>query len=199
MGHCLFMRKGSVHKKPSLLPSGYTELAYIQSSGTQYIDSGLKPNQNMRVVVKLSTSETGSYTMFGADLSWTDDGFALGVGFTHYGKETGTISGLNNGSPHEVDFNKNIISVDGSTVLTMGASTFSIPYNLVLFANNRAGGIQEKATMALYYCRIFDGDTLLRDYIPCINASGAVGLYDLVGRQFYGNAGTGVFTGSEVA
>ena len=53
--------------------------------------------------------------------------------------------------------------------------------------------------MALYYCRIFDGDTLLRDYIPCINASGAVGLYDLVGRQFYGNAGTGAFTGSEVA
>lgn len=199
MGHVLFLRKGSVHKKPSLLPSGYTELAYIQSSGTQYIDSGLKPNQNMRVVVKLSTSETGSHTVFGADLSWTDDGFALGVGFTHYGKETGTISGLNNGSPHEVDFNKNIISVDGSTVLTMGASTFSNPYNLVLFANNRAGGIQEKTTMALYYCRIFDGDTLLRDYIPCINASGAVGLYDLVGRQFYGNAGTGVFTGSEVA
>lgn len=193
MGHVLFLRKGSVHKKP-LLPSGYTELAYIQSSGTQYIDSGLKPNQNMRVVVKLSTSETGSHTVFGADLSWTDDGFALGVGFTHYGKETGTISGLNNGSPHEVDFNKNIISMDGSTVLTMGASTFSIPYNLVLFADNRAGGIGEKTTMALYYCRIFDGDTLLRDYIPCINASGAVGLYDLVGRQFYGNAGTGMFS-----
>ena len=198
MGHCLFMRKGNVHKKPSLLPSGYTELAYIQSSGTQYIDSGLKPNQNMRVVVKLSTSETGSHTVFGADFSWTDDGFALGVGFTHYGKETGTISGLNNGSPHEVDFNKNIISMDGSTVLTMGASTFSVPHNLALFANNRAGGIQEKTTMALYYCRIFDGDTLLRDYIPCINASGAVGLYDLVGRQFYGNAGAGAFTGSEV-
>lgn len=199
MGHCLFMRKGSIHKKPSLLPSGYTELAYIQSSGTQYIDTGLKPNQNMRVVVKLSTSETGSHTVFGADLSWTDDGFALGVGFTHYGKETGTISGLNNGSPHEVDFHKNIISMDGSTVLTMGASTFSISYNLVLFANNRAGGIQEKTTMALYYCRIFDGDTLLRDYIPCINASGSVGLYDFVGRQFYGNAGTGAFTGSEAA
>ena len=81
----------------------------------------------------------------------------------------------------------------------MGASTFFIPYNLVLFANNRAGGIQEKTTMALYYCRIFDGDTLLRDFIPCINASGSVGLYDFVGRQFYGNAGTGAFTGSEVA
>ena len=32
------------------LPSGYTELEYIQSSGTQYIDTGFKPNQDTRVV-----------------------------------------------------------------------------------------------------------------------------------------------------
>lgn len=182
----------------SRLPEGYTEVQYIQSSGTQYVDTGFKPNQDSRVLIKLSTSETGSHTVFGADFSWTDDGFALGVGFTHYGKETGTISGLNNGSPHEVDFNKNIISMDGSTVLTMGASTFSVPHNLALFANNRAGGIQEKTTMALYYCRIYDGNTIIRDYIPCKNAGGVVGLYDLIGQKFYGNAGTGSFTAGPV-
>ena len=182
----------------SRLPEGYTELEYIRSSGTQWIDTGFKPNQNTRVVMKLSATETGSHTVFGADIDWVDNGFALGVGFTHYGKETGTISGLNNGSPHEVDFNKNIISMDGSTVLTMGASTFSVPHNLALFANNRAGGIQEKTTMALYYCRIYDGNTIIWDYIPCKNAGGAVGLYDLIGQKFYGNAGTGSFTAGPV-
>lgn len=182
----------------SRLPEGYAEVQYIQSSGTQYVDTGFKPNQDSRVLIKLSTSETGSHTVFGADIDWVDNGFALGVGFTHYGKETGTISGLNNGSPHEVDFNKNIISMDGSTVLTMGASTFSVPHNLALFANNRAGGIQEKTTMALYYCRIYDGNTIIRDYIPCKNAGGAVGLYDLIGQKFYGNAGTGSFTAGPV-
>jgi hypothetical protein len=178
----------------SRLPDGYTEVQYIQSTGAQYVDTGFKPNQDSRVLIKLSTSETGSHTVFGADLGWTDDGFALGVGFTHYGKETGTISGLNNGSPHEVDFNKNIISMDGKPVLTMGNSTFSVPHNLALFANNRAGGIQEKTTMVLYYCRIYDGNTIIRDYIPCKNAAKAVGLYDLIGQKFYGNAGTGSFT-----
>jgi len=182
----------------SRLPEGYAEVQYIQSTGTQYVDTGFKPNQDSRVLIKLSTSETGSHTVFGADIDWVDNGFALGVGFTHYGKETGTISGLNNGSPHEVDFNKNIISMDGSTVLTMGASTFSVPHNLALFANNRAGGIQEKTTMALYYCRIYDGNTIIRDYIPCKNAGGAVGLYDLIGQKFYGNAGTGSFTAGPV-
>lgn len=182
----------------SRLPEGYAEVQYIQSTGTQYVDTGFKPKQDSRVLIKLSTSETGSHTVFGADIDWVDNGFALGVGFTYYGKETGTISGLNNGSPHEVDFNKNIISMDGSTVLTMGASTFSVPHNLALFANNRAGGIQEKTTMALYYCRIYDGNTIIRDYIPCKNAGGAVGLYDLIGQKFYGNAGTGSFTAGPV-
>lgn len=183
----------------SRLPEGYAEVQYIQSTGAQYVDTGFKPNQDSRVLIKLSTSETGSHTVFGADLGWADDGFALGVGFTHYGKETGTISGLNNGSPHEVDFNKNIISMDGKPVLTMGNSTFSVPHNLALLANNRAGGIQEKTTMVLYYCRIYDGNTIIRDFIPCKNAAGAVGLYDLIGQKFYGNAGTGSFTaGPEV-
>ena len=31
------------------LPSGYTELQYIESTGTQYINTGFQPNQNTRV------------------------------------------------------------------------------------------------------------------------------------------------------
>lgn len=182
----------------SRLPEGYTEVQYIQSGGTQYIDAGVKPNQNTRVVIKLSATETGSHTVFGADIDWADNGFALGVGFAHYGKETGTISGLNDGSPHEVNFNKNIISIDESTVLTMGTSTFSILHNLALFADNRAGSVREMTTMVLYYCQIYDGNTIIRDYIPCKNAAGAVGLYDVIGAKFYGNAGSGTFAAGPV-
>lgn len=181
------------------LPNGYIELEYIESTGTQYIDMGFKSNQNTRVVVKLSTTQTGSHTVFGADIDWVDNGFALGVGFVHYGKETGTISGLNDGSPHEIDFNKNTIFMDGASVLTLGASTFSIPYNSVLFANIRSGSVQEITTMLLYYCKVYDGSTMIRDYIPCKNPEGIVGLYDLVYATFYSNSGTGKFiAGPEV-
>lgn len=182
-----------------VLPDGYTELEYIESTGTQYIDMGFKSNQNTRVVVKLSTTQTGSHTVFGADIGWVDNGFALGVGFAHYGKGTGTISGLNDGSPHEIDFNKNTIFMDGASVLTLGASTFSIPYNSALFANIRSGSVQEITTMLLYYCKVYDGSTMIRDYIPCKNSSGEIGLYDLVYGTFYSNAGTGDFiAGPEV-
>ena len=38
----------------------YTELEYIQSSGTQYIDTGFKPNQDTRVVTKFDMIQTES-------------------------------------------------------------------------------------------------------------------------------------------
>lgn len=46
----------------------------------------------------------------------------------------------------------------------------------------------------MYSCKIYDNETLVRNFVPCKNASGAVGLYDTVEGQFYANAGTGTFT-----
>ena len=200
MGKCLFMRKGKTHTAPAKgLPFGYTKLAYIQSSGTQYIDTGFTPNQDTRVDLKISTSNSGSKTMLGSDVSWTGNGFAIGVGFSHYGTETSNNSGMNDGSVHEISLNKNVLYIDGTAAKTYSVQTFSVGYPMALFANNRSGIIDEKTAMNLYYCQIYDNETLVRDFVPCINASDEVGLYDLVGKQFYGNAGTGTFTGSEVA
>lgn len=95
----------------SRLPEGYTELEYIRSDGGQHIDALVTPTQNTRVNIKFSTSETGSHTIFGSDIDWTENGFALGVGFAHYGKANRTISGLADGNPHDVDFKKNVIAV----------------------------------------------------------------------------------------
>lgn len=59
--------------------------------------------------------------------------------------------------------------------------------------------MSDYANATIYSCQIYDNGTLVRDYVPCINPSGEVGLYDLVGGKFYGNAGSGVFvTGPEV-
>ena len=38
-------------KPASRLPEGYTEVQYIQSTGTQYVDTGFKPNQDSRVLI----------------------------------------------------------------------------------------------------------------------------------------------------
>lgn len=181
------------------LPDGYIELEYIESTGTQYIDTGIQPTQNTRIDLKVSTTQTGSHTMAGSDISWTGNGFSIGVGFAHYGTETANISGMNDGNVHEISLDKNVLSVDGEVKHTFSSQTFSVSYNLVLFANNRSGSISEMSEANWYPCKIYQNGILVQDLQPCINASGEVGLYDLVYGTFYPNAGTGDFiAGPEV-
>lgn len=53
--------------------------------------------------------------------------------------------------------------------------------------------------MKLYYCKIWDNGSLVRNFVPCKNTSGILGLYDIVNNVFYTNAGTGTFTAGPIA
>ena len=201
MGRCLFMRKGDKHTVPgSRLPSGFTELVCIKSSGTQFINTIFKPNQNTRVVMKMKSSQsTGDYVwLFGCQKSWGNNGYAVSTYTAEFGNNsTTTAFTIYDGVAHDVDFDCGTLKIDGSTVWT-SSGTFQTEFYLYLAAIN-VNGSASGFDGYIYSCQVYDNGTLVRDYVPCINASGEVGLYDLVGKQFYGNAGTGVFTGSEVA
>lgn len=203
MGKVLFMRKGDTHTPPgSRLPSGYTELAYIQSSGTQYVNSNFKANQDTRVVIDFEYISGdvvfGAYDVAGAN------GFGLQAAgnkwYTYYGTSSAYSSTAVVANIRLVaDVNKNVSTLNGAALRTATANTFSGANPLIISGLYNASAPGFLTALKIYSCQIYDNGTLVRDYAPCVNPSGAVGLYDLVGKQFYGNAGTGVFTGSEVA
>lgn len=204
MGKVLFLRKGETHTKPVPLPAGYRRLAYVQSSGTQYIDTGFKPNNNTRVVMdgQLISTPSGNTALFGARTATTSKNYALLFIPSNFRSDYNNVYSQTWAVAASVkrtyDKNKETTTIDGVAKSYTNAA-FQTDYNMALFAINAAGTVQWFASMKLYSCQVYDNGTLIRDFQPCINASGAVGLYDLVGKQFYGNAGTGVFTGSEVA
>lgn len=178
--------------------SEITELEYIRGSGTQYINTEIMPNQDTRLDLQASFTQTGSHTIVGADLGWTANGFSIGVGFAHYGTDTSNINGMNDGLMHLISMDKNTLSVDGVSVHTFSAQTFSVGYPLVLFANNRSGSIEEITTMTLCSSQIYDNGTIVRNYIPCQTSSGEIGLWDALNKMFYRNAGTGTFMAGPV-
>lgn len=51
----------------------------------------------------------------------------------------------------------------------------------------------------LYSCKILNNNNLIRNFVPCKNTSGILGLYDTVNNVFYTNAGTGTFTAGPIA
>lgn len=189
--------------EPVDLPTGYTQVEYIQSSGTQYIDTGYKPNSNTRVVCKVFGMDTshGSQAVFGARTSTsstdkfvflvTDDKYYR----TDYGNNNAQFStSINFSGDFVIDKNKNVTILNESNQLSNTAFSFNSSLNLFLFASNTGGTANVFANgMGLKYCKIYDNGTLVRDFIPCKNSSGAIGLYDIVGNQFYANAGTGSF------
>lgn len=101
---------------------------------------------------------------------------------------------------HVVDKNKNLVYLDGELKLTQPESEFECPGPLQLFGAYH-GGVDgyKKSKAKVYSIKIYDNDTLTREFIPCYkeNADGSinkVGLYDLVTNSFYANRGTGDFT-----
>ena len=95
-----------------------------------------------------------------------------------------------------VDKNKNVCTFNDDTI-TNPSSVATASANMFLLALNNAGSAQYFLNAKLYSCDIYDNDVLVRDFVPCKNPSGVIGLYDVVNGVFYQNAGTGEFTAGD--
>lgn len=179
------------------LPSGYKQLEYIQSSGTQYINSKFKANQDTRVVIDFEY--ISGDVVFGAYDAAGANGFGLQAAsnkwYTYYGTSNAYSSTAVVANIRLVaDVNKNVSTLNGAVLRTATANTFSGANPLIIFGIYNASAPGFLTALKIYSCQIYDNGTLIRDFIPCKNASGVVGMWDDVNSVFYQNAGSGTFT-----
>ena len=191
---------------PPLIPDGYTALEYIQSSGGQYIDTGVMPNQDTRVVMDayLQKSATGA-TYFISLAEYEPQAYyqvriisSAQYLTSDFGNNSKNFAEIPLPGRYVIDKNKNLCTV-GSESVSNNANGFHSQSNLLLLAGTTTAGDRSASPGIIYACQIYDDGALTRDFIPCRDKMGNAGLYDLVGKQFYGNAGSGAFTaGPEV-
>ena len=186
------------------LPGGYTELEYIQSSGTQYVDTGLNPNQDFGVTIDFQmTTVSGWQCIFGAANSAQNaDEYGVwhnGTNFGFYYASTNVTVSAEATARHLFVCSKNTITVDGAAAGSPAYTSFQTNYPLLLGAINYAGSKMYGSQIKIYSAKIYQNGTLVRNFIPCKNAAGVIGLWDDVNSVFYQNVGSGVFTaGPEV-
>lgn len=206
MGNVFFGGGKVGMKAPSAgrLPSGYTELACIQSGGTQYINTGYAPAYNSRVIVDVSDLTTEDFVFGARDSASSTAANQFGVYITSTSKVRTDYFGTNvSGTPSSIngrttiDKNANITTAFGLTLENTAKSSRQVSHSMYLFALNNAGTLTAPASMKLYSCQVYDNGELVRDFVPCMSDADGVGLYDLVEGKFYGNAGTGGFIGGE--
>ena len=189
----------------SRLPQGYQEVEYIESSGTQYIDTGFVPNNNTEIMLVFSNNDatTGNYNcIFGTRTNASNDNtFALWIDPNRrFGAFYGTgqsitlfPTSINATAKHTAVMKGRVAEIDGISI-TCSATSSSPTYSFYIGACNTAGTADYFSKILIYETKIYDNEILVRDFVPCYRkAYGAVGLYDLVNNVFYTNAGSGVF------
>ena len=192
------------------LPSGYSKIDYIEATGKQYINTGFKPNGNSRIVMDCEpTNLSSTFCFFCArtemDARDTTANVAFYLGRKYrkdfYGESQSTTAAYTAGTRFTIDSNKNEVAFGADYTLTFTASSKVSPMPLILMASAVPGdtdgtfkSFANYAKMKLYGAKIYDNGTLVRDFIPCKNASGTLGLWDNVNSVFYANAGTGTFS-----
>lgn len=189
----------------SILPKEYTELEYIESSETQYIDTGFKPNQDTKVEIDYNYIDDGitrhNWSVFGVNTLFVITSVNITPMLIRY-NDNSFVTDITTTIRHKVLFDKNKVYNDGILIHTFTPVTFSTNYNALIFARrSTSGNVEERSKSRVYFCKIYDNNTLVRNFIPCYrNSDNEVGLYDTVNNVFYTNQGTGTFIkGPEVA
>jgi len=191
------------------LPYGYTELDYIEADGTQYIDTGFSPDANTRVdfKVKFLQDALEASPLIGARVGSDGKSRFFPIGYfnpaTDYRISYGNAA-INNSIDFTIDYEgsfqpqNEVVVLNGVSYSLSGNSfTKTANNNLFLFATSGYGDNLYQSKGRIYYCKIWDNGTPVRDFVPCKNDSNVVGMYDLINKVFY--AGTGVFVaGNEI-
>ena len=171
------------------------ELEYIESTGTQWIDSGISPTNKTKWEIKFAfTKETTGQLMgaghagnyrFNLGIESDKFRFAIGSGWT-------TLVATKDTDIHTWVLNSenNSGSLDDTTVISTYSSDFSTTDYHIIFCN-RAVGLNY-CSIKIYGSKIYDNDTLVRDFMPCL-LNGEAGLWDKINNVFYPNSGTEKF------
>lgn len=186
------------------LPSEYKRVEYIQTDGTQYINTGYIPNSNTKIEMQfynfadyLSVSDPSNpiintNALFGARTSITVNSFSL---FASVYKLNDFVFDVSNSSvvidqtplyKQKISTQTDKITINGITKLTNVAS-LDCEYPLYLFSVNTAGSFDERCALGkLYSFKIYENDVLVKDMVPCVRTSDdKVGLYDVISETFY--------------
>ena len=198
----------------SFLPAGYTQLEYIESTGTQYIDTGYVMNDASGIKIEVDDTETnspqaGTAAYFvGARSASKYQGY-----FTRYNSSDVKLAsiwawngegvlGFGIQSEHSTVY-INYMN-DRKFIYTNGNGTYNRSGDLpvlidttlstYLFAINLGGVPNYPSKGKIYSAQFTEGSEVVHNFVPAKNSSNVAGMYDTVSGQFFTSPNGNNFT-----
>lgn len=194
------MRRENKQQGGGVLPPGYTQLEYIESTGTQWIEiPNYYPSTSSTVSGRFKKStDLTSIFQAGKDsnrimllpVNSTRIDYCYGSGYKTLNVQPGDC---NVGMWYDFEMDYQHLKINGNTYNIQGAAN-TIPYIcLHLFSFDFGGEVNVKPNAL---AELVVQDPLSHDIhlIPALRGQDSKpGLYDIVNNTFYANAGTGEF------
>lgn len=194
-----------------VLGADVVPVEYLQSSGTQWIDTGVVPTADDSFYCRVKQSAVRDQCLWGlAGVAYcfsnlTGVGVNNGTFWGHPAIGTGGVNGVNplgDTNWHEILCQPSGVFVDGVQINTQVSGSAQSPQNTVaLFAravNSAGGGIAKNGQGRMSAFKVERNGDPLRKYYPVRVGTDATSwegaMMDVLTRRIYRNAGTGAFT-----
>lgn len=189
--------------------TGYTPIEYLESTGTQIIDTGYTFDLNVKVVFKASWPQV-SGLVFGANSnSVAEEMLNAGSGYLN-GQSFSFSPALQTNTDYIIEMQ--MYKGDGylkinDVIKASNNYTGKNASNRIIWLfgviNNGDSTDVTKRSMKIYYFKIYKKDSnnneiLVCDLIPVIDNNGIPYMFDKVTNQIFYNAGTGDFIAGPV-
>ena len=186
----------------------YTRIEYLESTGTQWIDTGFVPTVNSVMETDYQFTQSPargtSYQIgAGSDNNATRFRFIIGNSTVGISCSLGTnidFQNINSLDRHilRIDTPNKTCFIDGYTIQqTNNAFAGSDGRSFYLFNLNNGSSIY-KHPARVFYLKFWDNNSQVRDMIPVLDKNGTPCMFDKVEHKFYYNAGTGDFIAGPV-
>lgn len=192
----------------TLLPEDYQAVEFIESDGLSYIDTELKSHSNMSCELQfVFTTVPSDGCIVGARHTAQQQGVGKSrLYFYHYynGHKLGYGMYLGRGQATQnllynirtrLDVGHQYMYINGELAFE-GFDEYEInnEETFYIFALHDGDSTTFYSKARLYYCKIWDGDNLVRQFIPTYRKSdNMIGLYDTINQCFHPNKGNGTF------
>lgn len=195
----------------------YVRLEYIQSNGSQYIDTKIQDTSKVELQLEFVAVNTNYNLVYGSQKGQNNTAIRRSVLLNNdtykFGLSSGSVAklvSLSTNSAISIGVKYNLVAKfsdipelildDDISVSNRVSDNASTGLNDYLFCYNIDGRYNYISRIKMYAAKIYKKGVLVRDFIPVKRLSdNAIGMFDAVTTTFFGNDGTENFVaGPEV-
>lgn len=192
-----------------LLPAEYVRVNYIESTGTQYINTEYIPdeltdmeidfayigvNNTTSVWYPICGERSGSgSTYLGFWVNRND--FKIAVNYGGYDSGNSSTQSISRNARFNLKNSGSKFYLNGNMFTSSTTQVTKGTTPIYIFTIGNGSGVENRHVLIkLYSFKIYEENVLVRNMVPCYRKSdNVIGLYDVINGKFYTNSGTGEF------